>query len=124
LQLVPTAGEYRTIASRLESAGETVLSLRRCITESITESIEASPLTGGGESGSVGRLQRTVLTALAVTSANLTEIAAELDRQIAEARRRASVCDRYAEAVLRYHRCHDLRTTFPPRPASWADHGW
>jgi hypothetical protein len=117
--LVPTADVYRTIASRLESAREAVLSLL----QPITSTIEVSPFTGGG-GGNDGRLERAVATTLNVTSANLAAIAAELGEQIAEARRRALVCDQYTEAVRRHHRSTDPGSTYPLRPASWADHGW
>jgi hypothetical protein len=120
LRLVPTADVYRTIASRLDSARHSVLTLLR----SISAAHEVSPFVDDDGRASAGRLERTVVTTLEVASANLAEIAAELGRQIAEARHRAAVCDRYTEAVRVYHRSLDPSSPFPRRPASWADHGW
>ncbi|HSH10946.1 MAG TPA: hypothetical protein VLA10_04100 [Ilumatobacter sp.] len=135
---MPTAAVYRTIASRLDSCRDSVSVLLR----SLSVAGEASPFAAGGDRGgdrgggrgggdrdgdgraSAGLLERTVTTTLEVTTANLTEIAAELDRQIIEARHRAVVCDRYTEAVRLHLASTDPRSTFPQRPASWADHGW
>ena len=112
---MPTAREYRSIATRLEISRDQVLGLLRPIAASIHD----SPFDGAG-----GRLERTVDTTLAVSSANVTETVAELQRQIAEARRRAAVCERYAAAVRSYRRSSDPLTPFPRRPANWAEHGW
>lgn len=128
---MPTAAVYRTIASRLDSCRDSVSVLLR----SLSVGREASPFAAGGDRGgdrggdgdgraSAGLLERTVTTTLEVTSANLTEITAELDRQIVEARHRAVVCDRYTEAVRLHLASTDPLSTFPQRPASWADHGW
>ncbi len=120
LQLVPTAHVFRTNASRLEAARQVVLSMLR----PIDEAIEVTPFPpGDGDAGDT-YLERTAMATLQVTSANVREVAAELNLQIAEARRRAVVCDRYAEAVRRYYHSSDPRRMFPSPPASWADHGW
>ena len=69
-------------------------------------------------------LARTVDTTIAVTSANVAALAAEIQQQIDEATRRAMICDGYARALSEYHRSDDPRRPYPQRPASWADHGW
>ena len=112
---VPTAHQYRTTAVQLERVRGSVLSLLRPI-------VAASDTSAFGGSG--GRLEQAVNTTIAVTAMNVVEIAAELQRQVDEALRRASVCERYATAVREYRRLGDLSTRFPRRPASWADHGW
>ena len=112
---VPTAHQYRTIAAQLEHVRGSVLSLLRPV-------VVASDTSAFGGNG--GRLEHTVNTTIAVTATNVVEIATELQRQVDEALRRASVCDRYANAVREYRRLGDLSIQFPRRPASWADHGW
>ena len=84
----------------------------------VLASLEPSPFEGDG-----GQLRRTVAATLAVSAANVAEIASELQRQIDEALRRAQVCERYTAAVRRYRRSTDPDRSFPVRPAPWADHG-
>lgn len=117
---MPTADVYRSIATRLESARDFVSVLQR----SISAAREESPFSDGDRRASAGGLERTVTTTLEVTAANLAEIAAELDRQVVEARHRVVVCDRYTEAVRAHRRSGHPSSTFPRPPASWVDDGW
>ena len=112
--LVPTASDYRSISSRLTVIRGQVASLLR----PVVARIEPRPFDSGVD------LARTVDTTMAVTSANVTALAAEIQRQIDEATRRAAVCDGYALAVREYHRSDDPGRPYPQRPATWADHGW
>jgi hypothetical protein len=112
---VPTAYQYRIIAGQLEHVRGSVLSLLH----PIVVASSASTFDGAG-----GRLEQTVNTTIAVTASNVVEIATELQHQVDEALRRASVCERYATAVREFRRLGDLSQQFPRRPASWADHGW
>ncbi len=84
----------------------------------IAATIEPRPFETGVD------LARTVDTTIAVTSANVAALTAEIQRQIDEATRRAAVCDGYAFAVREYHRSDDPGRSYPQRPATWADHGW
>lgn len=111
---VPTASDYRRIAVRLLNARDVTTTML----QPVMTSLERRPFEGGG-----GQLERTVSTAVAVSTTNVADILAELQLQIGEAQGRALVCDGYEAAVRRYRRSTDPDRRYPSRPAAWVDHG-
>lgn len=109
---VPTETQYRTYAQSLTTARDAVVDLMR----PISDQMAIPPFNGG-------RGEQTLYTTLNVTSANVTAVLAELDAQIHEANRRASICEGYTQALSAHYRNPEANDS-PRRPAAWVDFGW
>lgn len=108
---MPTAAEYRSIASGLGSARDDLAGSLRPVADGATAEVLAGP-------------ERIPLElAVEVSARNLSTVLAGLQVQIDEAHRRAGVCDGYAAAMRRYRQSDDPNAAPPPRPAWWVSDG-
>ncbi len=108
---MPTASEYRHIATVLDDARHRLDTLATQLRSLADGLVLSGP-------------QRTAVDATAgVSLANIRAATVDLEQQAVEARHRATICDAYTAAYGRFLRSDEVDASPPQRPAPWVRYG-